>query len=103
MPKCYSKGVQNAIRTTIRIREDLLKQSKLLAIHNGQSLQEVINDALAIGFGHISDLDIQREAMAKIDNFRKSLHGKKINTKRLVEENKKELERRTNKLLRNFK
>lgn len=95
--------MQSAVRTTIRVKKDLLDQSRLLAFQRGVSLQDVINEALALGFGHISDLDIQREAMAKIDNFRESLGGKKINSKRLVEENKKELERRANKLLRNFK
>ncbi|MBI2039632.1 hypothetical protein HYT18_01005 [Candidatus Microgenomates bacterium] len=95
--------MQTTIRTTVRIRKDLFDQSRLLAFQRGVSLQDVINEALSLGFGHISDLDIQREAMAKIDNFRKSLHGAKINTKRLVEENKRELEERTNKLLKNFK
>lgn len=93
--------MQTTVRTTIRIRKDLIDQSRLLAFNRDTSLQDVINETLALGFGHISDLDIQREAMAKIDHFRKSIRGR-IDTKRLVEENKKELANRTDKLLRNF-
>lgn len=94
--------MQTTIRTTIRIRKDLIDQSRLLAFQRDASLQDVINETLALGFGHISDLDTQQEAMAQIDSFRKSLKGKKFNTKRLMEENKKELTNRTDKLLRNF-
>ncbi|HBQ51071.1 hypothetical protein A3B42_03640 [Candidatus Daviesbacteria bacterium RIFCSPLOWO2_01_FULL_38_10] len=90
------------VRTTIRIRKDLIDQSRLLAFQRDASLQDVINETLALGFGQISDLDIQQDAMARIDSFREGLKGKKFNTKRLVEENKKELVRRTDKLLRNF-
>ncbi|KKS12062.1 hypothetical protein A2617_04705 [Candidatus Daviesbacteria bacterium RIFOXYD1_FULL_41_10] len=87
------------VRTTIRIRKDLLDQSKLLALRSDTSLQQVINDALASGFGHISDFDIHRQAMARIDKIRESLKGRKFNVKSLVEENKKELEDRTNRIL----
>lgn len=87
------------VRTTIRIRKDLLDQSRFLALRRETSLQQVINDTLAQGFGHITDFDIHREAMARIDQFRESLKGKKINVKKLVEENKKELEERSNRLL----
>ncbi|MDP3733361.1 MAG: hypothetical protein Q8Q91_02350 [Candidatus Daviesbacteria bacterium] len=90
------------VRTTIRIRKDLIDQSRLLAFQRDASLQDVINETLALGFGHVSDLDTRRDALARIDSFRKSLKGKKFNTKRLVEENKKELVNRTDKLLRNF-
>lgn len=95
--------MQTSIRTTIRLRKDLFDQSRLLAFQRNTSLQEVINDALATGFGHISDLNVHRDAMDRIDEFRESLRGKKINTKSLVEANKKELSERTNRLLRNFK
>lgn len=95
--------MQNAVRTTIRLRKDLFDQSRLLAFQRGTSLQEVINNTLATGFGHISDLNLQRDAMDNIDKFRESLKGKNINTRKLVEANKKELEERTNRLLRNFK
>lgn len=87
------------VRTTIRIRKDLLDQSRLLALRRETSLQQVINDTLAQGFGHITDFDIHKEAMARIDEFRQSLKGKKINVKKLVEENRKELEERSNRLL----
>lgn len=95
--------MQATVRTTIRLRKDLFDQSRLIAFHQRTSLQEVINNTLATGFGHISDLNIQKEAMDKIDEFRESLRGKKINTQKLVEENKRELEEHTSRLLRNFK
>lgn len=87
------------VRTTIRIRKDLLDQSRLLALRRSASLQQVINDTLAQGFGHITDLDIHKQAMRRIDKLRISLKGRKIDVKRLVEENKKELEDRSNRLL----
>lgn len=94
--------MQNTVRTTIRIRRDLLDQSRLLALRRDTSLQEVINDTLAQGFGHITDFDIHQKAMEDIDKIRESLKGKKINTKKLVEKNKKELEYRSRRIL-NFK
>lgn len=94
--------MQNTVRTTIRIRKDLLDQSRLLALRRDTSLQEIINDTLAQGFGHITDFDIHQQAMEDIDKIRESLKGKKINTKKLVEKNKKELEYRSRRIL-NFK
>ena len=79
------------VRTTIRIRKDLLDQSRLLALHRNASLQQVINDTLAQGFGHISDLNIHKEAMARIDQFRESLKGKKIDIKKILRESRKDL------------
>ena len=79
------------IRTTIRIRKDLLDQSRLLALRCDTSLQQVINDTLAQGFGHVSDLNTHKEAMARIDLFRKSLKGKKIDIKKILRESRKDL------------
>ncbi|MEK7616531.1 MAG: hypothetical protein AAB414_00560 [Patescibacteria group bacterium] len=95
--------MQTTVRTTIRIRKDLLDQSKLLALRTNTSLQEVVNEALVQGFGYITDLDPQRTAMDKIDKLRQSLKGSKINTKALVEKNKRELQERADRILRNFK
>ena len=92
--------MQNTVRTTVRIRKDLMDQSRLLAAKHGVSLQGVINNTLAKGFGHISDIEIRREALKKIEKFRKSLLHKKINVQELVAQNKKELETRTNNLLK---
>lgn len=83
--------MQTIVRTTIRIRKDLFDQSRLLSFRQGRSLQQVINDTLALGFGRISDLDSQVEAMEKIDDFRKSLMGKKININRLLSDSRKDL------------
>jgi len=79
------------VRTTIRIRKDLLDQSRFLALRRDTSLQEVINDTLAQGFGHISDFDIHKQAMARIDRFRESLKGKRIDIKKILRESKKDL------------
>lgn len=91
--------MQNAVRTTIRIRKDLLDQSRLIAIKRGTNLQEVINSTLAKGFGRISDLEKRRIIMKRIDDFRKSINGKNINSQSIYEANKKELEDRTDRLL----
>ena len=92
--------MQNTIRTTVRLREDLLNQSKLLAIKRGSSVQKVINDTLAKGFGHISDIEIRRDTIKKIDQFRKSIADEKINVQSIVDQNKEELDTRTRQLLR---
>lgn len=91
--------MQNAVRTTIRLRKDLLDQSRLVAIQENTSIQNVINNTLAKGFGRISDLEKRRIIMKRIDNFRKSISGKNINAQSIYEANKKELEGRTNRLL----
>ncbi len=91
--------MQNSVRTTIRIRKDLLDQSKLISLKRQTSLQETINQALALGFGHISDLDSQRQAMAKIDKFREKLTSQKFKTSEMIEQNKGELQNRADKLI----
>lgn len=90
--------MQATVRTTIRIRKDLFDQSKLLALQNDSSLQEVINQALAQGFGLISGLETHKIAMDKIDRIRQSLKGRKIDVKKLVEANKKELQDRADRI-----
>ncbi len=90
----------DTVRTTIRIREDLLKQSRYLALEQDTSLQEVVNDLLAKGLGYVSDLNRSKQAMRNIDQFRASLKGKKINVKKLLADNKKELEERANRWIR---
>lgn len=95
--------MQNAVRTTIRIRKDLLHQSKLVALSSGTSLQEVINQVLAQGFGTITDLDTHKSAMVKIDKVRQSLQKDQADVKNLIEENKKELQARTDQVLERFK
>lgn len=80
------------VRTTIRIRKDLLDQSRLLALKQGSSLQEVINDILLKGFdNHITDFDLHQQAMKNIDRFRESLKGRKINVKKILEISKRDL------------
>ena len=83
--------MQNTIRTTIRIRKDLLNISRQYALNRGASLQDTINAALAAGFQRISDLESRKQAMAKIDQFRESLRGKKINLQEILQESKKDL------------
>lgn len=83
--------MQTTIRTTIRIRKDIFDQSRLLALKSGTSLQTVINATLALGLGKVSDLQSNREAMAKIDQFRTSLAGKKLDLENLLDESKSAL------------
>lgn len=93
------------VRTTIRLRKDLFDQSKLLALKKGTSFQQVVNDTLASGFREIGDLSQNRIAMAKIDRIRNEIfkkHGK-INVQKLVDQNKKELQERTDRLLKTAK
>ncbi len=80
------------VRTTIRLRKDLIDQSKMIAFKKGIPLQEVINDTLALGFGHVSNLDGAREAMKRIDAFRESLVKKniQIDVKKLLAQNKRD-------------
>lgn len=90
MTRCFNDLMQT-VRTTIRIRKDLIDHSRLLAFNRGSSLQEVINEALMLGFGHISDLHAHRQAMARIDRFRESLRGRKIDIQKILRESKKDL------------
>ena len=96
--------MHTTVRTTIRIRKDLFDQSRLLAFQRGVSLQDVINETLIKGFAnHITDLDIHKEAMQSIDRLRESIRrgkGRVVSTKKLIEQNKKELEERTLNILK---
>lgn len=83
--------MQTTIRTTIRIRKDLFDQSRLLALKKGTSLQEVINNTLALGLGKISDLESSKKAMSKIDKFRISLSDKQINLEDIQAQSKSDL------------
>lgn len=83
--------MQTTIRTTVRIRMDLFDQFRFLALKKGTSLQEVINNTLALGLGKISDLDSDRKAMSKIDTFRISLENKKISLEDLLDKSKSDL------------
>ena len=71
-----------------------------MAIKRQTSVQEIINNTLAKGFGQISDIEVRRDTIKKIDRFRRSLANKKINVQSLVDQSKKELEIRTNRLLK---
>ena len=77
--------MQTTVRTTIRMRKDLLDLSRMLAIKKGISLQEIINSTLALGLSRVSDLQTNKEAMAHIDRFRASLSNKKIDVGVLFE------------------
>lgn len=79
------------VRTTVRIRKDLFDQSRLLALRNGTSMQEIINNTLALGLGKVSDLQSSREVMVKIDKLRMSLSGKKINLEDLLNKSRSDL------------
>jgi hypothetical protein len=89
--------MQTTIRTTLRIRKDLLDQSRRLALERGTHLQDVINDILARGFDEVTDLNRHQHAIAAIDSIRKELITEgAIDTQLIVDENKKELDKRRN-------
>lgn len=83
--------MQNTIRTTIRLRKDLLDQSRFIALKRSSTLQDTINQTLALGLGHISDIAIREKEIAKIDKFRESLGHKQVNVKQLLEASRKDL------------
>lgn len=83
--------MQNTVRTTIRIRKDLISQSRMIALKRGVSLQDVINQTLASGFKHITDFNVTTNSMRQIDIFRQSLNSKKINLKQLLRQSKADL------------
>jgi len=84
------KYMQTTVRTTIRIRQDLFDQSRLLAFKKGTSLQDVINEGLAIGYKHITDLNLAKQSMRQIDTFRERMKNKNIDLKNLLEASKNE-------------
>ena len=83
--------MQTTVRTTIRIRKDLFDQSRLLALNNGTTLQEIINSTLALGLGKVSDLESSKEAMMKIDKLRMSLSKGEFNLEDLLKKSKFDL------------
>ncbi len=80
--------MQTTVRTTIRIRKDLLDQSRMLAFNKGKSLQDVINETLAIGYKFVTDLSGTKDSINQIDNFRQSMVKKNINLTKLIEASK---------------
>ena len=76
--------MQTTVRTTLRIRKDLLDLSRSLAFKKGATLQEIINNTLALGFAKVSNIESAKEAMNKIDKFRSSLSGKNVNLAKLL-------------------
>jgi len=93
--------MQDTVRTTIRIRKDLLDQSKFIALKQGTSLQQVINDSLTQGFQRISPAKSRREVMETIDQLRKDMLNKygSVETGELIDEAKEGLQSRSDKLL----
>lgn len=76
--------MKTTIRTTIRISKDLLDQSRMLALQKGVSLQNIINETLALGYKHVNDLHGGKEAMKQIDNFRQKMAKNNIDLKKLI-------------------
>ena len=82
--------MQGTVRTTIRIRKDLVDQSRMIALKKGVSLQDVINDTLAVGFKHVTDLNTASRLMGQIDSFRQSMTSKNVNLEKLLDLSKKD-------------
>ena len=82
--------MQTTVRTTLRIRKDLLDQSRILAFNKGESLQDIINETLALGYKHITDLNKAHDSMKQIDDFRQGILKKNINLNSLLKASKSE-------------
>ena len=75
--------MQNTTRTTVRIRTELLDKSRLIALKQNTSIQDVINEALTVGFKHITNIKGTENSFRTIDKFRKNTANKKIDLKKL--------------------
>ena len=93
--------MQNIVRTTIRIRKDLLDLSKLLALQKGVSMQQVINEMLEYGFDQLPKKKSRREIMDEIDRMREEIYQKHgyINTQELVDANKRDQQESVDRIL----
>lgn len=83
--------MNQTIRTTIRIKKDILDASRNIAFNQNSSLQDVINNALALGLKHITNLSSSNKAFREIDSFREKYRNKNINLKKLITISKKDL------------
>ncbi|HVF69181.1 MAG TPA: hypothetical protein VNA13_01305 [Xanthomonadales bacterium] len=83
--------MQTTVRTTIRIRKDLLDQSRMIALQKGAPLQDIINETLAIGYKHVTDLNTSKNAMKQIDHFRQKMSKKNIDLDQLIKMSKADL------------
>lgn len=84
--------MQNTVRTTIRIRKDIIDQSRLVALKKNVALQDVINDTLAVGFKHVTDFNAVNQSMKQIDDFRQSFSvSKNVKLAGLLRISKKDL------------
>ena len=80
------------VRTTIRIRKDLMELARKAARENSTNLQKVVNDTLARGFTYAPDLNKRKKLMSELDVLRAKIKRKygNINTEELINKNKKE-------------
>ena len=83
--------MKNFVRTTIRIRKDLLDQSRSLAFERSTTLQETINDTLASGLKRVTDLNSQKKAVQSINRLRSSLNESNFDLRELLANSKKDL------------
>lgn len=91
--------MQNTVRTTIRIRKDLLDQSKLVALKRGTTLQKVINEALQVGMQRVGDVNSRKRIFAEIDKLRNGVNMTSEEVQDLVAQNKRELQDRADRIL----
>lgn len=91
--------MQHAVRTTIRIRKDLLDLSKLLALQKGISMQQVINETLAYGFHQLPKKKSRKEIMDEIDTIRAKVALTSEEVDELLAMNKQEQQDRVDRAL----
>lgn len=78
-------------RTTLRIRKDLLKAAKRLALEKETSLQDVINNIMEKGMRTITNVKTRKRAFNAIDKFRKETEKYNIRASDIVKKSKKQL------------
>jgi len=84
------KWVMNMVRTTLKVRKDILDRAKELSFRDDVPLYEVFNSVWDLGFRIKSDKEYRRRSAFKaIDEFRKhaAKHGP-FNTDELIRLNK---------------
>ena len=91
--------MQNIVRTTIRIRKDLLDLSKLLALQKGVSMQQVINEMLEYGFDQLPKKKSRREIMDEIDKIRAGISMTNKQVAEILAMNKQDQQDRADRVL----
>lgn len=61
----------NMTRTTIKVRQDLIRRAKEISFSQDLPLYHVVNDALELGFRSIRNKNERKELFKSIDEFKR--------------------------------